>query len=257
MKEKRTLWVVIVLLIVLVLIWLLAKNQDTEQKTNLPEQDQQELVLNNIEVVYSDGDVELHALFNNNERTVSFNLDEVGDVILASTISASGARYANEDETLVFWEHQGEATVTLNEEVIYTGTVVSSTEIESEGNSFDESLEAVLPLDHPILESWAFDSAFNTEGNEIEFNQKNAFTLNFTAEGMANGTTDCNNYFGPFQVGETDELTFGPLASTMMYCEGSQESTFTGLLANTNSYQVEANKLVLKLGDGSTMNFNK
>lgn len=36
-------------------------------------------------------------------------------------ISASGARYANNDETVIFWEHQGEAMVEINGEMVYQG----------------------------------------------------------------------------------------------------------------------------------------
>jgi len=34
-------------------------------------------------------------------------------------ISASGARYANDDETIIFWEHQGEAMVEIDGETMY------------------------------------------------------------------------------------------------------------------------------------------
>jgi len=34
-------------------------------------------------------------------------------------ISASGARYANNNETIIFWEHQGEVMVEINGEKIY------------------------------------------------------------------------------------------------------------------------------------------
>jgi len=34
-------------------------------------------------------------------------------------ISASGARYANDDETVVFWEHQGEAMVEIDGKIMY------------------------------------------------------------------------------------------------------------------------------------------
>jgi membrane-bound inhibitor of C-type lysozyme len=40
---------------------------------------------------------------------------------LNQAISASGARYANEDETVIFWEHQGEAMVEMDGEIIYQG----------------------------------------------------------------------------------------------------------------------------------------
>ena len=38
---------------------------------------------------------------------------------LNRVVSASGARYANDDETVVFWEHQGKASVEVDGETIY------------------------------------------------------------------------------------------------------------------------------------------
>ena len=40
---------------------------------------------------------------------------------LKIAVSASGARYANEDESVVFWDHQGEAMVLFNDEPTYEG----------------------------------------------------------------------------------------------------------------------------------------
>lgn len=42
-----------------------------------------------------------------------------GEHELHRAISASGARYTNDDETVVFWEHQGEALVEIDGERIY------------------------------------------------------------------------------------------------------------------------------------------
>lgn len=43
---------------------------------------------------------------------------------LHRTISASGARYANEDEKVVFWEHQGEAMVEIDGERLFENCVL-------------------------------------------------------------------------------------------------------------------------------------
>ncbi len=40
---------------------------------------------------------------------------------LHRVISASGARYANKEETVIFWEHQGEAMVELDGKIIEKG----------------------------------------------------------------------------------------------------------------------------------------
>ena len=44
--------------------------------------------------------------------------------VLPQAVSASGARYATADESVVFWEHQGEAKVEMNGAVLHEGCVV-------------------------------------------------------------------------------------------------------------------------------------
>jgi heat shock protein HslJ len=55
----------------------------------------------------------------------------------------------------------------------------------------------------------------------------------------------------------TDTLSFGPLASTKMYCEGSQETEFGAMLADVERYLFTSRgELVLTLKkDGGTMVF--
>jgi len=46
------------------------------------------------------------------------------------------------------------------------------------------------------------------------------------------------------------------MMSTLMYCEGSQESIYTEMLSQAISYDISDNKeLLLNLKDGSTMLF--
>lgn len=71
---------------------------------------------------YFDGSTSVDATFNNNEETVTFTLKTLGTVTLPRAVSASGARYANEDESIVFWEHQGVATITKNGTVVFRGS---------------------------------------------------------------------------------------------------------------------------------------
>lgn len=74
---------------------------------------------------YSDGKTELLATFNLDQQTVSFTLAPLGPTTLAQAISGSGARYANADESLVFWEHQGQATITKNGQILFQGDLIS------------------------------------------------------------------------------------------------------------------------------------
>jgi len=50
---------------------------------------------------------------------------------LERAVSASGAKYANEDESVIFWEHQGEAMVEINGEMIFEGATVSGAQDEN------------------------------------------------------------------------------------------------------------------------------
>lgn len=45
--------------------------------------------------------------------------------------SGSGARYANADESVVFWEHQGEARIEVNGETAYEACVVGEVEVRA------------------------------------------------------------------------------------------------------------------------------
>ena len=70
---------------------------------------------------YSDGTTVVTASFDNENGTVTFTHPSVGTVTLPQALSASGARYANEDESIVFWEHQGEVTITVGGETVFHG----------------------------------------------------------------------------------------------------------------------------------------
>ena len=74
-----------------------------------------------ISASYSDGKITVVANYDISNKTVSFNHPSVGTVALPIAISGSGARYANEDESLVFWEHQDELTITQDGVEIFRG----------------------------------------------------------------------------------------------------------------------------------------
>lgn len=61
------------------------------------------------------------------------------------------------------------------------------------------------------------------------------FTLAFKKDGTFSGTTDCNRVGGSYEV-NGNKITFENMMSTLMYCEGSQESDFTKMLGETESY---------------------
>jgi len=91
----------------------------------------------------------------------------------------------------------------------------------------------------------------NDKGQNITPNKSDAFTLTFKEDGMVYGTTDCNNFSGSYTI-DGENLTFGPMASTKMFCEGSQETIFMQMLGRTASYFFDKeNSLVLLPKTGS------
>ncbi len=73
------------------------------------------------------------------------------------------------------------------------------------------------------------------------------FSLTFTQDGSVLVTTDCNSMRGQYTVADS-KIHFEKLASTRMYCEGSQELAFAKMLDNVSSYFfTNRGQLVLEL----------
>lgn len=81
--------------------------------------------LKNIHASYSDSITTINASFNNTKQTVTFSQNDIGTVTLSRAMSGSGIRYANSDESLVFWEHQEELTITKDGKILFQGKVQS------------------------------------------------------------------------------------------------------------------------------------
>jgi heat shock protein HslJ len=87
-------------------------------------------------------------------------------------------------------------------------------------------------------------------------------TLTFGKDGTLSGNSGCNQYNGPYTV-NGNQITVGPLASTMMMCsdpEGimDQETQFLAALQSAASYQIEGNVLQMRTKEDSiAVFFNK
>lgn len=73
-----------------------------------------------------------------------------------------------------------------------------------------------------------------------------AFTITFNQDGTFSGTTDCNNFFGNFEISE-NKLSLLQIGATKMACQGSQETVFFNHLNEIDSYMIDniSNELVL------------
>jgi heat shock protein HslJ len=82
-------------------------------------------------------------------------------------------------------------------------------------------------------------------------------TLDFDDQGGVSGTGGCNTYNGEVTI-DGSEVTFGPLATTQMFCAedgvADQEQAFLTALQDVTSYTVD-NEGRLVLQDGATLTF--
>lgn len=75
-------------------------------------------------------------------------------------------------------------------------------------------------------------------------------TLSFEEE-QAGGSGSCNSFGGEYTL-DNGKLTFGPLVSTMMYCEDTmeQETAYLAALQSAAAYQMEDGRLLILDADG-------
>ena len=70
------------------------------------------------------------------------------------------------------------------------------------------------------------------------------------SEGTVAGSAGCNNYNGGYET-DGGSIAIGPIAATLMFCEGAmdQESAYLGALGAADSYEVSGEELTLSNGD--------
>ncbi len=121
MKTKKFYIILIIILFLGFLITSFFRNK----KENVTIEDifftKKEAEIDKIEAVFfCDDNKKIEAIFYNKEEggTVELKIDGE-DFSLQQTISASGARYANEDETFVFWNKGNMAFIETADNLIY------------------------------------------------------------------------------------------------------------------------------------------
>jgi heat shock protein HslJ len=106
-----------------------------------------------------------------------------------------------------------------------------------------------------LSHTWVWEQTIMSDDTIITPEKTESFSLTFGSDGRVTGTTDCNNFFGSYSLDES-QITFGPLANTLMYCEGSQESVFTRQLENVQMVFFDENDnlvLLLRYDSGGIM----
>jgi heat shock protein HslJ len=83
-------------------------------------------------------------------------------------------------------------------------------------------------------------------------------SLVFNDDGTVGGSAGCNQFGGDYETAG-DQITFGPLTSTLMACEQpimDQESAVLATLSGTVSYSIDGNTLRITGEDGTVLVFD-
>lgn len=127
----------------------------------------------------------------------------------------------------------------------------------SSGGGDEEPLEeSPTGADAPTLDltgSWTLASGTTSDG-DIALVEGTPVTLEVAEGGAVSGTSGCNQYSGQVTV-EGDEVSFGPLASTMMACEENLmtlEAAYQAALGDVNAGALDGETLTLS-GNGAEL----
>lgn len=105
-------------------------------------------------------------------------------------------------------------------------------------------------------QKWIWVNTQMNDGAQTSPSTDGAFTLTFQDDGRVLATTDCNGGNGSYELGSDNSITFGAMATTMMFCEGSAETDFYSQLNEVGSYAIQDGQLWLMLKfDSGTMVF--
>jgi len=99
---------------------------------------------------------------------------------------------------------------------------------------------------------WKWERTVYVNGEVVTPDQPEEFVLTFDTDGRFGAETDCNTIAGDYSA-SGNSLTFDNMLATEVACpQGSQEEEFTDMLANTVSFNFDADgNLTLNLESGS------
>lgn len=114
-----------------------------------------------------------------------------------------------------------------------------------------QSCKTQEPVKEPVstqdlIGSWTLNYIDEASGTNIDegFTEKKP-TINFEeTENRVHGNAGCNNYFGTFET-ENDHITFSPMGTTQMFCEGVNEHAYFTTFEQVKSFKIDNNQLIL------------
>lgn len=106
--------------------------------------------------------------------------------------------------------------------------------------------------------TYEWQKTVSPDGSEVVPSQAAVFTLTFDINRLSL-TTDCNSGSAEFTppTGSSTALTVGPIVSTKMFCESSEEAPYFAMIADVTSFTEVTAGIELQLSDGRTMYFGQ
>lgn len=114
------------------------------------------------------------------------------------------------------------------------------------------TLAAQSPTSSPLSNTGWDLVTIVSAGVEQAVNASAKITLDLSGDGQASGSDGCNQYSGTYTT-NGDQITFGPLASTMKACDEAvmkQAATYLQHLQTAEKWRAEGNVLELTTKDG-------
>lgn len=152
-----------------------------------------------------------------------------------------------------------------------TGETISNTQTPVPDETNTDPQIGAQPQDKPVASetalsasaplranTWIWVKTVSADGSVVTPKTQGVFLLDFSNGGRVSGRTDCNGFGGEYSVDANGVISFGPFMSTLMYCEGSQESQYSQAVASAERYTISrAGELVLMMQDGGKVYFVK
>jgi heat shock protein HslJ len=105
-----------------------------------------------------------------------------------------------------------------------------------------------------VVGTWRLDS-YGAPGNMTPAASDVDTSIVFKEDGRIEGNVGCNGFGGDYTV-EGNTITFGPIVSTLMFCEGpvgDQETTTLNVLVETVTFVMEGDTVTITSADGSSV----
>lgn len=105
------------------------------------------------------------------------------------------------------------------------------------------------------MKTWNWVNTIYSDDKIVKPIKADKFSLTFKDNKTFSATTDCNGVGGEYTV-NGNKISFTKMMSTLMYCDGSQESDFSKMLSETGSYMFTSKGelvLLLKYDSGSVV----